>query len=854
MNSSRHLRTTLIVCIIVVNIVVMALSALSLDQSRQQHELQAQTLTQNIAVALNRTIANRIEKIDLTLLSLVDELERQLSSKALDASSVTAMLSRYEQRLPEVEAFRIADEHGSVLFGKGVNQQKPASWADRDYFSYLRDHADGGLQISKPRIGRVAKQYIIGFARRYNFPDGRFAGVISAPIALEQFTQLLSQFDVGPHGTLILRDPDLGLITRIPALAGQAVGAVGNADVSNEFRKLAQSGVRTSTYYLDNSPDGFERILTFRTLEGAPMTVIVGAASNDYLNDWYQERLRAVVGVFSFLVFSGLLGAFLLRLLAQSERDQHQIIESETRLRSIIENEPECIKVIDAGGRLLQINPAGLKMLEATSPDQIIGQPLVNIISPEYREAFTKMHSSVIGGQSMQMEFEVQGLQGSYRMLETHAVPMQDHGAVVHLAVTRDISHRKAYENELKLAQKAAEAANLAKSRFLATMSHEIRTPMNGILGMAQLLLMPDLKEDERRDYARTIHSSGQALLSLLNDILDLSKIETGKFELESVVFDPFTLLSETEALFLGAAQAKNLHLTHQWRASPQHRYQADAHRIRQMISNLVGNAIKFSKQGTILLQGTEVERDAEIALLEFSVTDSGIGIPADKQDLLFKPFSQTESSITREFGGSGLGLSIVSQLAKLMGGDVGVQSEMGQGSRFWFRVRVKCFMDGENTRQHERAEQTQSGSSICPEQLTGRVLVVEDNLVNRMVIESLLVKLGLTVTLLTDGQQAVQAITQGDVAPDIILMDLHMPVMDGYTAVTHIRHWEAEQNRAGLPIIALTADAFEEDRQHCMAVGMNDFLTKPIDVVALRLALSRWLPGVITPEILNRH
>ncbi len=406
----------------------------------------------------------------------------------------------------------------------------------------------------------------------------------------------------------------------------------------------------------------------------------------------------------------------------------------------------------------------------------------------------------------------------------------------------QDISARKTYENELKLAQKAAEAANLAKSRFLATMSHEIRTPMNGILGMAQLLLMPNLNEDERRDSARTIHSSGQALLTLLNDILDFSKIEAGKFELESVVFDPVTLLSETEALFLGAAQANHLHLTHQWQASAQNRYNADAHRIRQMISNLAGNAIKFSKQGTIHLFGTEIERDTATALLEFSVTDNGIGIAADKQDLLFKPFSQTESSITREFGGSGLGLSIVSQLARLMGGDVGVQSVVGQGSRFWFRVRVKCFMDGENTRQHERADPTQSGSSITPEQLSGRVLVVEDNLVNRMVIESLLDKLGLTVTLLTDGQQAVDAITQGDVAPDIILMDLHMPVMDGYTAVSHIRHWEAEQNRTGLPIIALTADAFEEDRQHCMAVGMNDFLTKPIDVAALRLALGKWL------------
>jgi CheY-like chemotaxis protein len=176
------------------------------------------------------------------------------------------------------------------------------------------------------------------------------------------------------------------------------------------------------------------------------------------------------------------------------------------------------------------------------------------------------------------------------------------------------------------------------------------------------------------------------------------------------------------------------------------------------------------------------------------------------------------------------------------MGGDVGVESIVGQGSRFWFRVRVKCFSEDEDARKHERATQIASNSSVSADQLSGQVLVVEDNVVNRMVIESMLEKIGLTVRLLTDGQQAVQAITQGDQQPDLILMDLHMPVMDGYTAVAHIRQWEADQNRASLPIIALTADAFEEDRQHCMAVGMNDFLTKPIELTALQSTLRKWL------------
>lgn len=400
----------------------------------------------------------------------------------------------------------------------------------------------------------------------------------------------------------------------------------------------------------------------------------------------------------------------------------------------------------------------------------------------------------------------------------------------------------------LQRSEAAAEAANIAKSQFLAIMSHEIRTPMNGILGMAQMLLMPSINEDERQDYARTILNSGQTLLTLLNDILDLSKVEADKLVLEINPFEPRQILHEIKALFLESAHKKGLVLDAVWSESTNRRYRGDHHRLRQMLSNLVGNAIKFTQQGLVSIEVREVGRVGEECLLEFSVSDTGIGIPDDKQHCLFQPFSQADSSTTRQYGGTGLGLSIVRSLANLMGGDVGVESEPGKGSRFWFRVHLEMIDKDEDTReaarQSKEAQQPERKSTL----LTGHVLVVEDKPTNRKVIEAALARMGLVATMAEDGRQCID-ILQRETALDLVLMDIQMPVMDGYAATKWIRQWEKTNNRPHLPIVALTAAAFEEDKKHCLAVGMDDFLAKPISVVALGSVLRRWLKaGEMTP------
>lgn len=396
---------------------------------------------------------------------------------------------------------------------------------------------------------------------------------------------------------------------------------------------------------------------------------------------------------------------------------------------------------------------------------------------------------------------------------------------------------------ELAHALRAARSASAAKSQFLAVMSHELRTPLNGIMGLAETLASEDGEAARRRDYARIIVHSGEALLKILNDILDLSKVEAGRFALDPVQFSPAQLIAEVRALFGDIAGERGLTLEGRW-LGPNTAYVADSGRIRQMLSNLVSNALKFTTTGGIRIEGREIATtgDGGTARLEFRVADTGPGMRRDEAAQLFQPFSRLDNMASREIQGTGLGLSIVLMLARQMGGDAGVDSTPGEGSSFWFALRARKLsaeLPGEAAPAPSRAP---------PPQLSGHVLVAEDVPANRLVIEAFLRRLAMSFESVDNGRAAVARATGDGPPPAIVLMDCSMPELDGFEATREIRRHERLTGRAPVPIVAMTAHAFAEDRARCAAAGMDDFLAKPLkfDVVAAMLA--RHCPPRETP------
>jgi hypothetical protein len=829
-------------------LLAVALGLYLLDSSLEHQRQRAALETNNLALLVERDVANSLEKIDLLLLDAIDHYAEHQRQDNLNIAALDQFLARQRQRQKPLVAIRIANAAGETFVGHDGASGASLLVNDREYFQRLRDNPTLGRIISRPVQGKISRKWAIVMARRLPDVDGRFAGIAYASIGLDYFQQQFASLQTGETGSIALRDASLALLARQPWVADAF--QLGSTRLSADFEAALAANPQAGNYVSGaTSLDGIRRMHAYRFNPEFRFYINVGAAEDVYLAPWYQQRRVILALLALFVALSG--GAvFMLHRYAGRLADRERV------LRTIFDTSDGAIFLVDPEGRIVFANER-MSAMWGIPLEQLIGSPYVSLIHPDEREMghqkMLRLMASEIPFVRVEREYIRRdgtmfwGFLCGRRLLDESG----ELAGLVGLIADIDESKRNAQEldsyrqrleelvrertSQLEQAKEVAELANRAKSAFLANMSHEIRTPMNAIIGLAHLLRR-DQVTSQQADRLDKMLGSAEHLLAIINDVLDLSKIESGKLVLDVAPFRMVDIVERLVSLNADKVAAKGLQFRTMVTSLPPVMV-GDRTRLSQALLNYVGNAIKFTESGSIVLRASVVEEDDCSLLARFDVEDSGIGIAGEVLDRLFHPFEQADNSTTRKYGGTGLGLVITRHLAELMGGQAGVDSRPGRGSTFWLTVRLG---------KPSAVDRVLGGEAVGmpPGPVSGigrsaRILLVEDEPLNCEVAAELIKELvGLPIDVAADGEQALRQVQA--IRYDLILMDLLMPGIDGLEVTRRIRQLPGY---ATTPIVAMTANAFAEDRQRCLAAGMNDHLAKPVDPDRLHAILRRWLP-----------
>ncbi|HUL09981.1 MAG TPA: response regulator [Candidatus Acidoferrum sp.] len=770
--------------------------------------------TGRLARVLEQHTAQTAEVIDRALATAYVKT-RGLSSAPFDPA-VTADLRELLIGAPQMVAISVVDADGRVVQDSRADQGGASAPPEPAELAQQSGSGRDSLQVSRLlRIGADPKE-VFAISRPVTAIDGSLAGRIVAYVDPDYFVALYRQIGVR-SGTIMLLRNDGTVLARQPA-----GGRSDAADAALLGRLIATSPDMPAVSALPS--DGVARIMSTHSVGGFPLTIAVGISRAEALAAWRGDVLATcstsaliiLVCYFAFRLF--------MRQVARGEADRIALRESETKFRTLLANIPgacyRCSHDTDYTTEFISDAIAEISGYPAADFMHSRVRTFASLILPDDLAAVAAaVDEGVARRQPFTIEYRIRHKDGSVRWVHEKGQGVYDDDGELRWldGALFDVTAQRRAEEELRQAKEAAEAANAAKSDFLATISHEIRTPMNGVMGMTGLLLDTEL-DDEQRRYAKTVQQCADALLTLINDILDYSKFEAGKLTLECIDFDLSDLLESIGQLHGARAHGKGIDLATFVEPDVPNRLRGDPGRLRQVLLNLVANAIKFTEHGGVAIEVFSLGNVEGEVPLRLEVTDSGIGIPADVVPTLFQKFTQADSSTTRRFGGTGLGLAICKQLVSAMGGEIGVDSVQGKGSRFWFTVKLA---PGAADRLSHYATNTA---------LRGfRVLVVDDNEVNRLIFRKQLGAWGMTVQSVEGGPEALTALDEAARrgAPfHIALIDQMMPAMDG---VELGRRISADPAFAQTKLILATSLGVRGLAARAEACGFAVALSKPI-------------------------
>ena len=807
-------------CVLLLVLVATA-AWLILAERREALDRADQVVTQSAAGAgseLNRALL----ALDLQLTSLTDALAPAWRPDGtLDADLAHRAIVAFKDRQLLFNDAALIDAGGRTLAASLPASDLNGMHLPDGFLAHVFALNVPQLTISDPAVSPATTEPSVYMARLVPLPGDRMAlAVVEVPMAA--LTAIIAQSGSNPDLAITMERDDGQVLAAVPSGVGLRARF--------QAPPLTEDALGGTPMLAPSRLTGVPSIVAARPTLYRSLRVTVSLPLADALAAWQRNRniiVTAALALVALTLIGGALSQWQFNRLADA---REALARSVRTLDQALDAMPDGFLLCDRDDRVLRWNKRYIEMLPWMRDVVKVGMTFQElsaavedtdllVASPEDRSRWLaereRMH--LIGDGEIERDL------GNGLIVRVTDRRTKEGGVV---SVFHDVTEA---ERRLAQAKVNAEAANQAKSQFLATMSHEIRTPLNAVLGLNELMLLSPLDLQQRR-HAELIGSSGRLLLALINDILDVSRIEAGHLQLASAPFSARTAGQGVVALMRERALAKGLELRLDVTPDDDSQILGDMIRIQQILFNLIGNAIKFTDQGAVRVSIALQPDVAPAATLQLEVSDTGIGIPESAMPTLFDRFTQADSTTMRRYGGSGLGLAITREIVQLMGGTIATTSTPGVGS---------CFVVSIPTRFAERVElpsaTAEPGQAAQPRAAL-RILVAEDNDVNQILIDALLTRMGHVVHLVSNGQLAVEAVRRGDY--DLVLMDLQMPGMDGIEATHAIRALEGA--RAAVPIIAMTANAFEEDRRACLAAGMDDYVAKPIDIAQLVQAIAR--------------